>query len=257
VNFNNEEKPLISVITACFNAESFVEECIQSVVSQDFDDFEYIVIDGGSTDKTVNVIERYADKLVYWHSKPDRGISHAFNQGLEKARGEWIVFLNADDCYCHKQVLSSMANILRDSADTDLVYGQIQIVKRQQYIEPISDLVGEPWAWRRFRFHSTIPHPASFTHRGLFEQFGSFDEKFRNALDYEFYLRAGKGLRVKAVPKLCVWMRIGGMSTDEAWRSYAESRDAQIKHAVFGHSIAWVIYIYYVTRIWLGKLLKS
>jgi len=257
VKSNVSKSPLISIITVCYNAEEYIEQCIQSVLSQDFDNFEYIIIDGGSTDATLNVIEKYQDELAYWHSKPDRGISHAFNQGLEQAKGEWIVFLNADDCYCNTKVLSSIASVLRVSANIDLVYGQIQIVKRQQCIEPISGLVGQSWEWKSFRFHSTIPHPASFTHKRLFERLGLFDENFRNALDYEFYLRAGKTLKVLYVSDLWVWMRTGGMSTDEAYRSYAESRDAQIKHAVFGHSIAWVIYIYYVMRIWLGKLLQS
>ena len=252
-----ESKPLlISIITVCYNAEEYIEQCIQSVLSQDFEDFEYIIIDGGSTDNTPNIIEKYQDQLAYWHSKADRGISHAFNQGLEHAKGEWVVFLNADDCYCHTKVLSSAARVLRSSTNIDLVYGQIQIVKRQQCIEPISGLVGEPWKWKSFCLHSTIPHPASFTHKRLFEKFGLFDENFRNALDYEFYLRAGKDLSVRYIPELYVWMRTGGMSTDEAYRSYAESRDAQIKHGVFYVPMAWLIYFMYISRVWFSKWLQ-
>jgi len=253
----SEFKPLISVITVCYQAEEYIEQCINSVVSQSFENFEYIVIDGGSTDNTVKIIKKYADKLSYWSSKKDRGIAHAFNRGLKHAKGRWIVFLNSDDCYCDNQVLSSVEETLLTCDDMELVYGQIQIIKRQEKITPITPPIGSDWKWSDFRFRSTISHPASFTHQRFFKMYGEFDETFRNALDYEFYLRAGSNLKVKFIPQRLVWMRDEGISKREAYRSYRESKDAHIKHTIFNKYVAKLIYIHFVIRVFLHGLFKS
>jgi len=251
------DAPLISVITACFNANEYIEQCMKSVLGQTFDDYEYIVIDGGSTDGTTALIEQYRSHLSYYHSRPDRGISDAFNQGIAQARGRWIAFINADDCYADMEVLTSMAEILRQHDDADLVYGQVQIIQRRQSVVPISPLVGEVWRWREFRLRSTIPHPAAFTHRRYFERYGMFDENFRNALDYELYLRAGKDMQALFVPRLLAWMRDGGMSKDDAYRSYRESRQAQVKNAAFGRFTAWMVYLIYAVRVFITQLVPK
>lgn len=252
----NKREPLISIITVCYQAEDYLELCIQSVLSQSFKDVEYIIIDGGSTDGTVDIIEKYEKKLAYWHSKPDRGISHAFNQGLEHAKGKWIAFLNADDCYQNAQALASIADTLRSSEAMDLVYGQIQIIKRQSSIVPTSPLIGAVWDWKIFRFRSIIPHPSAFTHKAFFERYGVFDENFRNALDYELYLRAGDKLKSVFVPRLLTWMRDGGMSKDEACRSFKESRRAQLKHGALNWTGAWWAYVSYVIRVFMSRLMS-
>ncbi|PCH54310.1 MAG: hypothetical protein COC22_00460 [Flavobacteriaceae bacterium] len=251
-----QRNPLISIITVCFNAEDFIEQCIQSVISQKFEDFEYIVIDGGSTDKTTDIITKYEAELSYWHSQPDRGISHAFNQGIKKATGDWIVFLNADDCYLDSQVLSTIEATLRKSGTMDLVYGQVQIVKRQSSIVPISPVVGEAWDWKDFRLRSTIPHPSAFTHKHFFERYGVFDESFRNALDYELYLRAGRSLKTVFVPTLLTWMRDGGMSKNDAYRSYRESKKAQLKNGALNKVTAWTVYVVYAVRLFISQLVR-
>ena len=86
-------QPLVSVITVCLNAATFIEQTIQSVIVQTYPGFEYIIIDGGSTDGTVDIIRKYESRLAYWHSKPDRGLGHAFNLGLVQAKGSWLLFL--------------------------------------------------------------------------------------------------------------------------------------------------------------------
>jgi len=250
-------KPLISIITVCFNAGEYIEQCMKSVMDQTLDDFEYIVIDGGSSDGTTVIIEQYRSHLSYYHSRPDRGISDAFNQGMAHASGRWIAFLNADDCYSDMQALSSMEDVLRQNDAADLVYGQVQIIKRQQVVVPVSPMVGSAWRWSEFRLRSTIPHPAAFTHRRYFERYGMFDEGFRNALDYELYLRAGKGMEAVFVPRLLTWMRDGGMSKDDAYRSFRESRDAQIKNRVFGKGTAWAIYLIYIIRVFISNLVPK
>ena len=88
---------LISIITVCLNAMEYIEQTITSVMAQTYPNLEYIIIDGGSLDGTVDIIRKYESRLAYWHSQPDRGIAHAFNLGLAQAHGDWILYLNADD----------------------------------------------------------------------------------------------------------------------------------------------------------------
>ncbi len=245
----NEGPPLISVITVCYQAEEYLEQCIQSVISQTFDDFEYIIIDGGSTDGTVDIIKKYQEHLTYWHSKPDRGLSHAFNLGMEQCHGQWIAFLNSDDMYVDSSVLDKAALVLKQALNFDVVHGKIQHIKRDKIPVVISSKIGRPWRWRDFRRYSTIPHPASFIRRELIDEVGGFDENFRNALDYEFFLRKGPRLMVLYIPKLFAQMRIGGISTQEAERSLRESRDAQIKNRANNVPVAYIWWAYFRLRV--------
>ncbi len=248
-------RPLISVITVCYQAEEFLEQCIQSVIAQDCPDFEYIVIDGGSSDGTVSIIEKYQDRLAYWHSKPDRGLSHAFNLGIEQSRGEWLAFLNSDDRYVSPSVLSNLAGILRKEKNVDVIHGRIQHIKRQKEPVPQSEEIGGAWSWGRFRRYSTIPHPAAFVNRRLIEQVGWFDEDFRNALDYELFLRKRSELVVRYVPELIAQMRIGGISTDGVERSLRESRDAQIKNRANGVGLSYFWWGYFSLRVLVKRML--
>jgi len=252
---SRETHPLISIITVCYNSVDFIEQTIKSVVLQEFDDYEYIIIDGGSNDGTLEIIEKYKSHLAYYHSKPDKGIVDAFNQGLTKANGEWIVFLNSDDQYCDNKVLSDMARTLRENKSVDLIYGQIQITKREREVRTVSGFIGSEWEWSSFRTRMTIPHPSSFTNKEYFNKHGVFDESFSCAMDYELYLRAGSQLRAKFIPRLLVWMRDGGMSKFAAFHSYKESRDAQVKQGALGFVEAWYVYTLYVVRKFFSNLL--
>lgn len=251
----SREAPLISIITVCYQANEYIEQCIQSVLSQTFEDFEYIIIDGGSTDGTVDVIKKYQENLSYWHSKSDRGLSHAFNLGLEQCKGQWIAFLNSDDMYCDSCVLEAAARELEQIQDVDVLHGCIQHIKRKNDVESISSDIGGPWKWSEFKRYSSIPHPASFISNELFRECGNFDENFRNALDYEFFLRKRDKLRVKFIPRLFTQMRTGGMSTSEVERSYRESRDAQIKNKANSIFMAYSWWTYFRLRVMLKKWL--
>lgn len=211
---------------------------------------EYVIIDGGSTDGTVEIIRKHQDSLAYWHSQPDHGLAHAFNMGVEHSRGRWIAFLNADDCYSHDHVLSMIAEVLRqDGKDDDVVFGQIVFIDRCKDIRRLpTPPFGGPWSWRVFRRRSTIPHPAAFTQRRFIERVGGFDECFRNAADYELYLRAGAKLQARFVPEVLAYMRVGGMSRQGALRSLNESRLAQVKNSTQGRFAARLLWLNYAVR---------
>lgn len=126
---NNQTKPLISVVTVCYNAVSTIEQTILSVINQTYPHIEYIIIDGGSTDGTVDVIKKYADKIAYWVSEPDKGIYDAMNKGIRAAKGEWINFMNAGDRFENMGVLEQFSEC--NLTHLKVVYGNTKFVTKQ------------------------------------------------------------------------------------------------------------------------------
>lgn len=241
---HTNNQPLISIITPCLNAVEFIEQTIQSVLSQTYRNLEYIIIDGASTDGTVDIIRRYQDHLAYWHSKPDQCIAHAFNLGLSQARGEWILFLNADDYLFGQGVVDFMVPHLLEHQDADVVFGRVALVPRWDLTTGLSpELHGGLWNWQRFRFICTIPHQAAFTNRKYFDRVGFFDEKFFIASDYEHYLRAGPHLSARFVPHTVSVMRDGGLSLANIVPSLKWWRMAQIANKSASPVVIWGNYL--------------
>jgi glycosyltransferase involved in cell wall biosynthesis len=248
--------PQISVITVCLNGEEFIEQAIQSVLSQSYPLIEYIIVDGGSTDGTVEIIRRYESRLAYWHSRPDRGLAHAFNLGLAQAQGDWLLFLNADDLLLEPTALESMAAHLVRHQDADVVYGQMVSLTREKHPQPVPlcKIGGHPWRWQEFRRVNRIPHQAAFTRREYFDRVGGFDETFRIAMDYDHFLRAGKNLRAQFVPLALVGMRAGGVCVKDIVETLKEFRRAQIKNRALPPWLAEVNFLLRVGRLYTGKM---
>lgn len=251
------EADVISVITVCRNDGEFLDQCMRSVLAQDLSGVEYVVIDGGSDDDSVDIIRRHAHRLRYWHSRPDRGLAHAFNQGVEHSTGKWLIFLNADDFFVDHTALSRVSRHLAHNAQADVVFGQVQLVTREAAPKVILHS-GRPWRWQEFRRRDTIPHPAAFTSRRFFAQFGGFSEDFRVAVDYEHYLRAGQHLRAHFVPELVSGVRIDGLSRALASVTYRESKLAQQVHNVWGvPAVAGLWQGYYRSRTSVTRTLRQ
>lgn len=239
-----DAEPLISVVVATVNAVATLDHCINSVSEQTYRHKELIVIDGGSTDGTVEILKRNSEKISYWSSEPDRGIYHAWNKALLRARGEWICFLGADDYFWGEHVLTRMVEQLEKlSPSVRVVYGQVMLLNgrgEQLYA------VGEPWVRLKKRFQKSmcIPHPGMMHRRSLFEQHGGFDESFRIAGDYELLLRELKTADAVFVPGLVtVGMRQGeGESSHPAstLRLLHETRRAQRMHGQRFPSSSWL-----------------
>lgn len=172
---------IVSVITVCYNAIHWIEKTIQSVLSQSYDDIEYIIIDGGSTDGTVDIIQNYADKLAYFVSEPDGGIYDAMNKGVKVAKGEWINFLNAGDWYYS---CTSVENVFSQNIlpNTDVVYGyQVHSYDYGKFVRKRLPLTF---------FNSGMPfgHESSFV-RASMMKLTSFDTNYRIAADYNFFYK--------------------------------------------------------------------
>lgn len=231
----NTDSPFISIIIATFQAEATVRRCLESIARQGFLEREVIVIDGGSSDGTLNIIKK-SSEVIWFLSEPDHGIYNAWNKGLARARGEWICFLGADDTFFTDDVLERMAAYLRArNADEVLFYGRLALLNvRGQVL----GTVGEPWEkiQKRFLQVNCVPHTGAMHHRSMFDV-GGFDERFRIAGDYELLLRELRHRNARFVPEVTtVAMQQGGISSnpENALRSLLETRRAQKKWGVAG-----------------------
>lgn len=201
-----------SVITVTFNSREYLEEAINSVLSQDFTDLEYIIVDGGSTDGTLEIIRHYAalDRRIRWISEPDNGIADAFNKGILMAQGEIIGILNSDDTYA-AGALQAVAAAFAAEPDCDVVHGDML---RFQGATPLFLLKPSP-VDDRIWHDMPVNHPATFVHRRAYDKVGLFDAQLKVAMDYELILRFYRaGCLFRYLDQVLANMRYGGASDE-------------------------------------------
>jgi len=201
----------ISVITIVWNGRQFIEHAITSVLGQSYANKEYIVIDGGSKDGTLDLIKSFASGITHWVSERDDGIADAFNKGLSLATGDYILFLNADDALADPSVLSAVASKLEQEGFPELMYGDYDILKRDSGEVMYRGVV--QFAPEQIKYGQVLPHPCLFTRRSYFNKYGAFDTSFTIAMDYEWLLRGIMKERVVYFPMLITNIRDGGIST--------------------------------------------
>jgi glycosyltransferase involved in cell wall biosynthesis len=203
----------VSVITVCYNSEKTIASCIKSVVDQDYSEIEHIIIDGASTDRTVEVIKEVSipDKLI---SEPDHGIYDAMNKGLILSTGDVVCFLNSDDQYAHNKVISMVVSEMTDdhldALVTDVVFFNLKAPNKiiRRFISRRFSLDGFSWGW--------MPaHPGLFLSKKVISETGLFNSDYKIAGDFEYIIRAfhQKSWRYKYLPEVTVRMLIGGVST--------------------------------------------
>jgi glycosyltransferase involved in cell wall biosynthesis len=220
--------PVVSIITVVRNGERQIEETILSVLRQTFPNIEYIVIDGGSTDGTVEIIRKYSDKIAYWVSEPDNGISDAFNKGIGFATGEFIGILNADDRLSPDQIEQGVMALRKSNAD--FVFGDLLFHDEADRI--VHRINGNP-AYAKIirRKMPELCHPTVLARRSAYERIGLFDTSYRYAMDYEWVLRlhvnGGTGLYVK---DMVGHMGLGGASDVSYLRALREVRDIAVRY---------------------------
>lgn len=208
------ELPLVSLITPCLNQGNFLEETIQSVLKQDYPRLEYLIIDGGSQDHSLEIIRRYADRLSYWISEADRGQAHAINKGLQKARGEILGWLNADDVLAPGAIFRAVQAFHQNPA-IDVVYGRLERIDADGNLLPTPELPKD-----RVTFNKTlvigecvVNQPGSFWRRRAMERSGLLDEGLHYALDYEYWIRlALDGAQFLRLPETVAYFRLSRAS---------------------------------------------
>jgi len=211
----------ISLITVVYNGEAFLVKCFKSVMEQTYPNVEYIVIDGGSTDKTPGIISQHKAHIDYFVSEKDNGLYDAINKGIQQATGDIIGILNADDMFASNDVLASVVKTFMANPTVDGLYGDLD------YIHPITNKVIRKWRSKQTTVtdlkRGWMPaHPTLYLRKGLFEKYGMYSLDLGTAADYELILRYFYTHEIKTVylPLLMVKMRIGGLSNQSLKSRY-------------------------------------
>lgn len=190
--------PRISVITPSFNQGEFLEETVQSVINQNYPNLEYIVIDGGSTDTSIEIIKKYESHLAYWVSEKDNGQSHSVNKGFRRATGEIIGWLNSDDTYL-QNAFERIITLFKDNPDVDVIYGNFV------YIDNHGNWLRKRKVFKNLTIemlldHDYIGQPALFFRRSIFEKIGYLDESLHYSMDWDFVIRLRKNYAMLHCP---------------------------------------------------------
>lgn len=190
-----EVLPLVSIVTPCYNMAGYVGETVQSVLDQDYPRIEYVVMDGGSTDGTLEILEKYKGRLSC-HSGPDGGAADAINQGFRRCQGEIFTFLNADDYYLPGAVTTAVRHLM-EHPEAGVVYGEASWVDEKGLA--IGDYPTRPFDPERLRQECFICQPAAFMRRSAFESVGMMDAEWRLTFDYDLWIRMARRHRMLKV----------------------------------------------------------
>lgn len=215
----------ISIITVCYNSEKTIEDTIKSVLKQTYKDYEYLIIDGKSTDNTVNIIKKYEDKFegrLKYISEKDKGIYDAMNKGIKMAKGDIIGLINSDDILAHKDVFKKINDTFTNN-NIDATYANL-VVKDINMDKAIRTYISKKG---NYKFGWYPPHPTLYLRKEVYNKYGMFKLDYKIAADYDFMLRIMKNkVSLYYIPETFVYMRIGGVSTsglENYLKSFSES----------------------------------
>ena len=235
----------LSIITVCLDEATTIEHTLKSVANQKFTDFEFIVIDGGSTDGTLDIINNYHDQIDVLISEQDTGIYNAMNKGIKAAKGEYVSFLNAGDYYCNSLVL---VNAFQSTDGEDIIYGDIvaELSNGTHIRKEIPGKLG-----KLYMTFDTIPHPGTLIKKNLFEDLGLYNENFRIASDYEFFLKAifSHNCSYKYIPIPFAVFNLMGVSQTKKGRKLGLQERKAIHREHFSKS--------YMSSIWMKSILYN
>ena len=210
---NNSLK--ISIITVSFNAGSTIEDTIKSVISQSYDNIEYIIIDSASTDNTIDIVESFKQEISYFISERDKGIYHGMNKGIKVATGDIIGILNADDVYPNRFVIEDVINhFLQNNPDT--IFGDLVYVDSKDMYKVVRYWKSGDFDRKKIQYGWMLPHPTFFIKKEIYDKYGVYSDKLKSAADYEMMLRLLYKNRCTTsyLPKILVNMRSGGYSNE-------------------------------------------
>jgi glycosyltransferase involved in cell wall biosynthesis len=222
---------MVSIITVTYNSARYLEETIRSVTEQDYPDIEYIIVDGGSTDSTINIIKKYEGKISKWVSEPDEGISDAMNKGIKMSSGDIVGILHSDDFYADPTVLGRVAEVFSHSPQIKALYGI------QDYIDPVTRKILLTWGRdsdpSEIKKRMYIPHPTLFVRRTAYDEIGLFRLDYKVAMDYEFAIRLTKYTKPYFLNYKIACMRDMGTSGKQYLRSFREVVRALMEHGYY------------------------
>jgi glycosyltransferase involved in cell wall biosynthesis len=236
--------PLVSVITVVYNGENYIEQTINSVLNQSYKNIEYIVIDGGSKDNTVPLIKKYEDRIAYWVSEKDSGISDAFNKGITRATGEIVGIINADDWY-EPDTISIVVNAI---GHYDIAYGYVQ------YWSDFKKSFKQKSTVEYLEQHVSVIHPTVFIKKECYERFGAYNTSYKCAMDYELLLRLKiNHCKFVYIPSILANMRWEGLS-DQKWmlgcKETLKIKNHYFRERKFGN------YLYFCRNVFVISVIK-
>lgn len=204
----------ISLLTVSYNSAATIKDTIESVLTQEYSDIEYIIVDGQSTDGTLAIIKSYDAKISKWVSEPDKGIYDAMNKAISLATGEVVGILNSDDFYCSSKIVSQVATEFSDRA-IDAVFGDLVFVDPDRLDKVVRKYSSARWHPGKFARGFMPAHPTFFVRRKYYQQFGLFKTDYKIAADYELLIRFlyVHRLNYRYLPLTMVTMRRGGVSS--------------------------------------------
>jgi glycosyltransferase involved in cell wall biosynthesis len=204
----------ITIVTVCFNSVMTIEDTIKSILYQEYKNVELIVIDGGSTDGTLDILRSYSSIIHILVSEPDRGIYDAMNKGINFATGDIIGVLNSDDILFDSHILSDIAIEFMNSSDLDIIYGNIVYVRKNDSNRIVRTWVSKGYYEKYFEDGNVPPHPSLYIRRSIYINSGNYDTRYTLAADYDFMLRVFKKYAYvsKYLNRTFVKMRLGGAS---------------------------------------------
>ena len=208
----------ISVITVCYKSSQTIRDTIESVLSQKYTDIEYIVIDGGSTDTTLAILDEYRGQVSKLVSEADQGIYDAMNKGIGIATGDVIGIVNSDDVLFDGDVISKIAMAFQQNRECEVVYSNLVYVKRDNLDVVTRTVTAPSFGLWKVRFGFIMPHPSFYARRELFSRLGNYKLDYRVAADFELMTRfLLSGIRFSRLPITAVKMREGGISSSGLW----------------------------------------
>ena len=242
-----QKPPLISVITVVFNAEEFIEASVQSVINQTYENIEFIIVDGESSDSTLSILGRYKKYIRKLVSEPDDGIYNAMNKGINMASGDWIVFMNAGDQFSSCDVISSIFNFCRGPekiiyGDVIVNYGDFSFLKRAGDLARL-------WTGMKFSHQSAFIEVS-------YHKYNKYDESFRIAADFNFFLNAYKNqIQFKYVNIPISTVIIGGVSERNRLQTINDSR--AVVHSVLHNKFYDYVYVFILIDTKFRNFIKA
>jgi glycosyltransferase involved in cell wall biosynthesis len=260
-------KPLVSIVTPSYNQADYLEETIRSVLNQDYLDqdgahIEYIIVDGGSSDSSLEIIQRYADRLAWWVSEPDRGQTDAINKGFARASGDILAWINSDDSYLPNAV-SEAAAFLQTHPQAAMVYGDANLVDEEGHV--IGKFPARQTDYQRLRQgYVHIPQQAAFFRADLWREVGPLDPSFYFAMDYDLWVRLARRAPLYYHPRLWANFRLHAsgksvVSDDRCWpemlRVHLREGGSRFSRLYFKAKIRPLIYAWLPLRLrlWLRQ----
>ncbi len=241
---------LISIIISTYNSADTLDSCLQSILIQKDESIELLILDGLSSDKTIEVAKKYENYIDLINSEPDNGIYDAWNKGIRLSNAPWIMFVGSDD-EIRPGSLERYKTAINSNSDVDYISGKNMIVNKHG--KNLREF-GEAFSWKNFRSVMNMAHVSSLHNRRLYTKYGLYDDSYKICGDYELLLRAGKDLKTTFIDEILSNMTTGGVSYG-SFEALKESKIAKIRHKTKPHIHLYLEYIFSVFKLALKRFL--